>query len=128
MTSEEILNILKEAGYITSSDELNSDVLNTIEKLTFIHTESGQKFNMSINSDGKLIIDQNVNIIPDTWNSKLNDNIQYTKRGAVGHYTLRDNYEKTTSEAPIAIYGNSSDPKAYGDRVRFGSWYTPKKN
>jgi hypothetical protein len=57
MTSEEILNILKEAGYITTQGELDSATLNSIEKLTFIHSESGNQFNMSINSDGNLIID-----------------------------------------------------------------------
>lgn len=126
MTSEQILNILIEAGYITKDEELNSATLSAIDELTFIHTESGKQFNIKVNSDGKLIIDQNQEITPDTWNSSTDGKINYTKRGAVGHYTLGSNYEKSTKEAPIAIYGNSNDPKAYGDRVRFGSWYTPK--
>jgi hypothetical protein len=40
MTSEQILTILKEAGYITDTGSLDSATLNAIEKLTFIHTES----------------------------------------------------------------------------------------
>ena len=126
MTSEQILNILKEAGYITTSGDLDSATLNAIESLTFVHSESGQRFNMQINSDGKLIIDQNVNIIPDSW--KPGNELTYNKRGAVGHYTLGNSFEKTDTEAPLAIYGNSDDPKAYGDRVRFGSWYVPVKD
>lgn len=120
MTSEEILNILAEAGYITSEKELDSAKLNDIEKLTFIHSESNQKFNMKINSDGKLIINQDENISPDTWEEN-----NYTKRGAVGHYTIGANFETTNS---TQIYGQSTDPKAYGDRVRFGSWYVPVAN
>lgn len=126
MTSEQILNILKDAGYITTSGDLDSATLNAIESLTFIHSESGQRFNMQINSDGKLIIDQNVNVIPDNWNP--GNELTYNKRGAVGHYTLGNNFDKTDTEAPLAIYGNSDDPKAYGDRVRFGSWYVPVKD
>ena len=122
MTSEQILKILKDAGYITTSGELDSATLNAIESLTFIHSESGQQFNMQINSDGKLIIDQNINIVPDNWPG---NELIYNKRGAVGHYTLGNNFDKTDTEAPLAIYGNSDDPKAYGDRVRFGSWYVP---
>lgn len=127
MTSEQILNILKEAGYITDSGNLDSAKLNAIEELTFIHTESNQKFNLKVNSDGKLIIDKDINITPDTWG--IDGSVNFTKRGAVGHYNLGNNdYEKTTADGATAIYGVSNDPKAKGDRVRFGSWYTPIKN
>ena len=129
MTSEEILNILKDAGYITTNDKLDSAVLNDIEKLTFIHSESNSKFNMKVNSDGKLIIDKDIPITPDTWSATVDGQLNYKKRGAVGHYNLGNNdYEKTVADGATAIYGVSNDPKAKGDRVRFGSWYTPVKN
>lgn len=129
MTSEQIIEILKEAGYVTGDGQLNSLQLNAIEKLTFTHSESGQKFNVKVNSDGKLIIDQDVEITPDSWCSMSEDSVDYKKRGAVGHYNLGNNdYEKTVADGALAIYGMSNDPKAKGDRVRFGSWYAPVKN
>lgn len=129
MTPEEILNILQEAGYITASGDLSSAKLNDIEQLTFVHSESGQKFNMKVNSDGKLIIDQNLHLDPDTWKVLKEDNsIDYTKRGTVGRYTLGTNYQETPKTHPTQIYGQSEDPKAFGDRVRFGSWYIPTKD
>lgn len=129
MTSEQIIDILKQAGYITSGNELNSLQLSAIEQLTFTHSESGQRFNLKVNSDGKLIIDQNIDTQPDSWCSMTDAQVDYKKRGAVGHYNLGNNdYEKTVADGALAIYGMSNDPKAKGDRVRFGSWYTPVKN
>lgn len=119
MTNEEILQILKDAGYITVDDKLSSVKINDIEKLTFIHSESNQKFNVSINSDGKLLVNQKTIINPDT---NVTPSMQV--RGAVGKYTL-GSYDTVTN---ATIYGDSSNPKAYGDRVRFGSWYIPKAN
>lgn len=117
MTEQEILEILKNAGIITADNKLNSVKLNDIEQLTFTHSESGQKFNVHVNADGELLVD---NITsppqPDTYT-----NVNQTFRGAVAQHNMGSIFNEDNK----VYYGSSANPQATGDRVRFGSWYIP---
>lgn len=122
MTEQEILQLLKNAGIITADNELNSVKLNDIEQLTFTHSESGQKFNVHVNADGELLVDNITSPIqPDTSTESA-----MVFRGAAGKYSLETNFEHT--QADQILYGMSNNPQAFGDRIRFGSWYVPIKN
>jgi len=54
MTDEQILQWLKDNGLLTQQGDLNSAKLSEISGITFIHEDSGKRFNMKINSEGVL--------------------------------------------------------------------------
>jgi hypothetical protein len=55
MTESELIASLQNLGIIVFNDNNNYDIkLNNISEITFIHQESGKKFNLQIDSEGKL--------------------------------------------------------------------------
>jgi hypothetical protein len=53
MTESELIASLQNLGIIISNDNNNYDIkLNNISEITFIHQESGKKFNLQIDSEG----------------------------------------------------------------------------
>lgn len=123
MTEEELLRMLQDAGYVTADNKLNSVKLNDIGSLTFIHTESGNKFNVSLDSEGNLITTKVTdNILEDEGP----ENSSFAFRGAVARYSIKDNKVGTTTASDL--FGTTTNITALGDRVRFGSWYVPTES
>jgi hypothetical protein len=120
MTDQELLIMLQDAGYVTADEKLNSVKLNDIEGLTFIHTESGNKFNVSLDSEGNLVTTK---ITDDILEDTGSQSSSFAFRGAVARYSIKDNKVGTTTAADL--FGTTTNITALGDRVRFGSWYVP---
>lgn len=120
MTKEELVRMLQELGYVTADEELNSIKLNDISGLTFIHTDSGKKFEISVDSEGEFVSKEINQSIPVDEGA---EDRTFAKRGAVARYNIADHDVNTTDS--VKLSGTTTNIIARGDRVRFGSWYVP---
>ena len=121
MTEQELIKLLQDAGYVTASEKLDTLRLSDFSGLTFIHTESGKKFNITIDSEGNFVSRQvTTSLLPDA--GATTDNFAY--RGAVARYNINGEVGTTDTSQ---LSGTTTNIIAKGDRVRFGSWYVPVK-
>ena len=120
MTDKEIIEALKRAGYVTGAGELDSLRLSPISGITFVHTESGRKFEVGVDSEGNLTGTLAGAGLPADPGPATNSP---ALRGAVARYNIPGNDVATTD--PAKLTGSSRNVIALGDRVRFGSWYVP---
>lgn len=131
MNSEEILELLKEQGIITSEGDLNSAKLNTISSIKFIHEDSGKSFNVYVDSEG-VIQTQEINSQKEDTGNPEN---QLVERGAAAYYNcnmLQNAIYTTEKTGDLSkIVTNSLGESKYyilGDRIRVSQWYIPSSN
>jgi hypothetical protein len=120
MEREEILQMLADMG-ITTDDSGNVE----FSKITFVHQETGIKFNLEIDSDGNL---RTTEISNDSLAKRIRsafneDTIGTDKsyRGFIGRLRSQE-YIRTQSSANVA-----KDMKLYSDRLKIGAFYAPSR-
>ena len=123
MTREETIALLNEIG-ITVDDT-------SLSEITFIHQETGTKFNLSVDAEGNL---RTSKIDDDTLEKRIKESFgesatsvgdSYDIRGFVGRLGLA--YHNVTKSENEDNYKQTDDIKLYSDRVKIGSFYAPSK-
>lgn len=127
MTREEIIELLTQMG-ITTDDQNN---LNLLSDVVFIHQETGNKFKLSVDSEGNMYTKE---LSDDTLAKRIKqvfgtDAISVGDdsgiRGFVGRLGLATQHgERKSGEAAMS---ELSDIKLYSDRIKIGSFYAPAK-
>lgn len=120
MTTAELISTLETLGIIVNNPtegEYNLE-LNNIATFTFIHEETGKKFNITIDSEGNLISSPEVtNLISDRLKSiSLNNN---ESRGFISNLRI--------AEANGTVK-DSGDVGLLSDRLKIGALYAPLPN
>lgn len=126
MTNKELIETLKKMGIVyehysenaTSQDyDLELAALNTV---TFIHEDSGRKFDISIDAYGKLQSVEQGKI--QTLKERIGENVL---NNIMGKKSVRGFVSNVRAKEKNKNAGNSSDMKLLSDRVKIGAFYAP---
>lgn len=121
MTTEELLNALKDMGIVAQKPTENGDYelhLNNIADVTFVHQGSGKKFKFEVTSEGDLqgrelssnLLENRVTIIK-------SDMLEKDIRGFIGQL-----------HGVEAGLGKDRDHRLSADRLKIGAFYAPYKS
>ena len=121
MTQQELIASLENLGIIVSSKNNEYDIkLNNISGITFIHQETGKKFNIGIDSEGNLRSSEiGDNLLSDRLkNLTLND---INSRGFISKLRLAE----AERAGDITADDYSKDAGLRSDRLKIGAVYSP---
>ena len=149
ITNEQLLEKLKELNIITDD---NSIVLNDIESIRFINTETNKKYDISVDSYGNLISTQfnpsktltfninsqsedNINkLLKCTNRDKVVEKVHSTANGYIdvrGFVSRYNDLMQNGAKSKIITYDNTnlgSSWKLDADRIKIGAVYCPTSN
>lgn len=119
MTTQELIASLENLGIIVTSKNNDYDIkLNNLSGITFIHQETGKKFNIEVDSNGSLRSSEiGDNLLQDRLkNLTLND---VDSRGFISKLRLAE------AEVQGNVIDYSQDAGLRSDRLKIGAIYAP---
>ena len=124
MTTEELIGMLKNLGIVVSTvkeGQYNLE-LNDLTGVTFIHQETGKKFNIEVDSEGNLrsTLQDNNTLEERLKNIKLSD---INTRGFISKLLIAEHNKTVPAEETVDPASNAG---LLSDRLKIGAIYAPK--